>query len=299
MAFHFSVQPEFLMLNERLPLETTQRSHAIQVNVYPQWYKQVSISWTVPAQFGACVYNVYFSSSEDSGFQKLNSTPLTDIFFEDTTTEEFRKWNRGFYVVEAILTQKNNVAIRSKPVSWEPAQRNWVTLRATEIQRREYWLLSRFTGIKSYLFRAKTFGKRCPYCWNPNLELVMDDRCPYCAGTSFENGYYNASPMYVQYDPNQNSELKGYFGVAEPNQLPAWTISVPEIHVGDVVVRTGSWDLYRVDKITPTELQGNTVRQILLLTQLAKRDVEYVLIGRGLPEFPSQYYDDTLPEYDL
>jgi len=299
MAFHFSIQPEFLIMNERLPLQTTQRSYAIQVTVYPQWYKQVTVAWTIPAQFGSCVYNVYFSSSEDSGFQKLNSTPLSETFFDDTTTEEFRKWNRGFYVVEAILTQKNNVAIRSKPTSWDPAQRGWVTLRAIEIQRREYWLLSRFAGIKSYLFRAKTFGKRCPYCWNPKLELVMDDRCPYCAGTSFENGYYNASPMYIQYDPNQNSELKGYFGVAEPNQLPAWTISIPEIRVGDVIVRTGSWDIYKVDKLTPTELQGNTVRQILLLTQLAKRDIEYILIGRNLPEFPQQYFDSTLPDYEL
>lgn len=286
-------------MNERLPLQTTQRSHAIQVNVYPQWFNQVSLSWTVPAQFGECIYNVYFSSSEDSGFQKLNATPITETFYSDTTTEEFRKWNRGFYVVEAILTQKNNVTIRSKPESWEAVQRNWVSIRATEIQRREYWLLSRFVGIKSYLFRVKTFGKRCPYCWNPHLEVVLDDRCVHCAGTSFENGYYNASPFYAQYDPTNNSELKGYFGVAEPNQVPAWTISIPEIRTGDVIVRTGSWNVYRVDRITPTELQGNTVRQMMLLTELAKRDIEYILIGRNLPEFPQQFFDDTPPSYEL
>jgi hypothetical protein len=299
MAFHFSVQPEFLMLNERLPLETTQRSYAIQVNVYPQWYSQVSVAWTIPSQFGACVYNVYFSSAEDSGFQKLNSTPLTETFFTDTTTQEFRKFNRGFYVVEAILTSKNNIAIRSKPNSWEAAQRNWVTLRAIEIQRREYFLLSRFTGIKSYLFRQKNFGARCPYCWNSTLELVLDDRCVHCAGTSFENGYYNASPLYMQFDPSINAEAKGYFGIAEPNQVSAWSISIPEIRVGDVIIRTGSWDVYKVDRLKPTELSGNTVRQICLLTQLSKRDVEYVLVGRGLPEFPAQYYNDTILNYEM
>ncbi|HXP52624.1 MAG TPA: hypothetical protein VN922_21905, partial [Bacteroidia bacterium] len=184
-------------------------------------------------------------------------------------------------------------------VSWEPAQRDWVGLRAVEIQRREYWLLSRFTGVKSYAYRRKNFGKRCAWCWNPKLELIMDDKCPHCMSTGFENGFYNCSPTYIQYEPNQNSVIKGYFGVSEPNSVGAWTISVPELRPEDIIVKTGSWDIFRIDKIEPTELQGNTIRQRMVLVQLGKNDIEYQLVGRNIPEFPVQYFDNTLPSYEL
>jgi hypothetical protein len=299
MSLSFSCTTEFLILNRRLSLETTTRSNAIGVRVFPQWFKQATISWTVPAAFGNVEFNVYFSSSEDSGFQKLNSEPLTTMYFTDTTIQEYSKYNRGFYVVEAILLDKNNVTVRSKPVSWEPAQRDWVQLRAIEIQRREYWLLSRFVGVKSYLFRKKHFGKRCPYCWNPTLELIMDDKCVHCMGTSFENGFYNCSPTTIQYEPNTNSLIKSYFGVSEPNAVGAWTISVPEIRPDDIIVKTGSWQVFTVSRMEPTELQGNTVRQRMLLTELGKNDIEYALIGRNLPEFPQQYFDSTVPNYEL
>jgi hypothetical protein len=57
----------------------------------------------------------------------------------------------------------------------------------------------------------------------------------------------------------------------------------------DIVVRTGDWKAYRVERITPTELQGNTVRQLMILTELSKGDVEYQLIKRNLPEMPEEY----------
>ena len=47
--------------------------------------------------------------------------------------------------------------------------------------------------------------------------------------------------------------------------------------------------MYRIDRIMTTELQANTVRQILTLTQLSKGDVEYQLVKRHLPDFPDQY----------
>jgi hypothetical protein len=291
MAFNFSVTPGFLIQTRQLPLETARRASAIQVKVYPQWFKQVTVEWSVPASFGNCLFDVYFSSVQDTGFVKLNSTPITGTTFADTTTQEYSKYNKGYYVVEAILTSKNNVALRSDPVSWNTYQRNWVTLRAIEIQRREYWLLSRFAGISSYLFRKKTYGMRCTRCWNPTTEQVTDDHCPQCLGTSFQGGFFDPVRLYLQYDPTPNQEVKTYIGHDEENTIGAWTISMPDIRLGDVIVRTGDWNIYEVGKIATTELQGNVVRQMTTLIQLSKGDVEYQLVTRNLPDFPTQYLE--------
>jgi hypothetical protein len=83
--------------------------------------------------------------------------------------------------------------------------------------------------------------------------------------------------------------MKSYFTLFEPNQLGAWTVSVPEILPDDILIRYGEWDLYRVEDTAKTELQGKLVRQILQLTELAKHSIEYELLTKDIPDFPQEY----------
>lgn len=281
--------PSSIVQRPGLTLSTTHRSDNLKVTTYPNWFKHVGVEWKVPADWGRCLFNVYQSQIEDGPFQLLNPDPINGTMLLDTSTQEYKKFDRGFYVVEAILVDRSNVSIRSEPTSWQQAQSSWVGLRALEIQRREYLLLSRFVGGKSYVFRKRAYGPRCSECWSSKLELVTKDNCKTCYGTSFEGGYWPPAPSYLQYETTPNENQKTYFGITESNQIGAWTISIPEIRPDDLVLRAGEWSLYRVDKITPTELQGNTVRQILTISQLDKGFVEYNLLNANLPDFPAPY----------
>jgi hypothetical protein len=294
MSLNVSISAEWFLQTDRAQLPTSGPGAPLlngnlAVKLYPQWYKQISVEWSVPAEFGQCLFDVYFAQTEDGPFEKLNATPIDGTFLMDTTSNEYSKFDKGWYVVEAILVDKGNAKLRSAPQTWETAQRNWVTIRSNEIQRREYWLLSKFVGVKSYLFRKKSYGKRCPACWNAETEQVMDDHCPVCIGTSFEGGFFAPAPLFLQYETTPNERVKTYFGKMEANQIGAWTVSLPVVNSEDVIVRIGDWNMYRVDKIMTTELQANTVRQLFTLTQLAKGDVEYQLIKRQLPDFPQEY----------
>lgn len=271
-------------------LTTSNTSKNIIVTVYPVWYEHVVVQWEIPADWGACLFNVYFSPTENQeDFELLNQTPLNATYLQDIETLEFRKFHRAYYIVEAILTNQNDVRIKSLPSTWDNFQNKWVALRSHEIQRREYLLLSRFAGTKAYAFRKKNYGARCPICWSYLAEKVIMDHCTECMGTSWDGGYFEAAPCFVQFDASPQANLKQYIGILEANQIGAWTISYPELHPDDIVIRTGSWEVYRIEQVIPTELQGNTVRQMLKLTQLAKGDVENNLVDRNLPEYPSQY----------
>lgn len=261
----------------------------IQVTLYPSWYEQIVAEWSVPAQFGNCLFNVYFSQTEDGPYNKINQVPIKGTFLADSTTQEYSKFDHAFYKVEAILLDYGNALLRSEPTTWGAYQNPWVGLRSREIQRREQLLLRKFVGVKSYLFRKLSYGKRCPLCYDPRTEQVLDDHCPDCLGTSFSGGFFEPVPILAQYETTPNSRDKTYFGKVEENQLGAWTTSLPQINSEDVVVRTGDWAMYRVSRIMTTELQANTVRQILTLTQLSKGDVEYKLVKRHLPDFPDKY----------
>lgn len=285
----FSVEWADLYASTSSESPTVNINGNIQVTLYPQWYKQITVEWSVPVEFGECRFNVYFSQSESGPFQKINIDLIDGTFLSDLSTREYSKFDKGWYYVEAILLEKNNAVLSSPPITWDTAQTNWVKRRSDEIQRREYILLDKFTGISSYLFRRLAYGKRCPECWDAVNEQIRKDHCSTCIGTGFEGGYFPPAPMKVQYEITPNSRDKVYFGKMESNQLGAWTIGVPVINSDDIIVRTGDWSLYKVEKIMPTELQANTVRQLIVLTQLGKKDPEYMLVKRNLPEFPTNY----------
>lgn len=295
MAFNFSPSFGFLTITGRRALATTQRSNDFKISVFPRWYKQVSLEWEVPESWGEVLFNVYFSQVQDSGFRKINSMPINDTFFRDTSNLDLSKFKRGYYVIEAILKERGDITVRSVPVTWGMSpdghisqSRRFVELRSIEIQRREYWLLSRFNGIKSYLFRRMHYGKRCTECWNPVLKVVVKERCETCYGTSFEGGFFNPVPLYLNYDPSQLVEAKTFFGRLEDEQLGAWTISIPRINPGDIIVRTRDWNMYRVDAVNSTELQVLPVRQMLRLSQLSQNEVEHELLTKGVPEFKEE-----------
>lgn len=260
----------------------------IQIRVFPEWYVGVFLTWSIPAQWGNCQFNVYFTSSGHTDFVKLNDRLLTEAQFSDMSSQDYSKYRHGFYIVEAYIVSQNRW-IKSLPATWSQKRRGKIEKIATEIQRREYLLLSKFAGIKSYVFRRRPFGERCPRCWNATLEKVMDDHCPVCYGTSFEGGYFTPIPSFIQFEPTPNSTINSYYGVLEPNQIGAWTISMPEIVPGDVVIRTGDWNVYYVARAATTELQTNTVRQLLTLTQYSRQDVENRLAYLISGENPAAY----------
>lgn len=263
-------------------------SKAISVTLYPRWYKHVFIEWSVPAEWGNCRFDVFFSPSLNGTYTRLNFEPLSGNHLKDTDAQEYSKTNKAYYIVEATLLESNSAKLRSSPTTWDTTQTPWVQLRSNEIQRREHILLSKFTGNKAYLFRRKTYGQRCPECWNAKVSKVMKDDCKTCYGTSFDGGYFDCYQTYIQYDPSPDTSLKTYFGKFEPNQTAGWTISVPEIFPDDIIIRHGRWDVHRVEQTSHTELQGNIVRQILQLTELDKGTIEYDLTKR-ITDFPINY----------
>lgn len=303
MLFTTSISPSWFFVNNPLlnsvvssnspivPIETNNSN--IKITVFPEWYRQVSLQWTIPDEWIGSKFHVYYWPGGDEAYVRLTHTPITTYYFSDESTREYSKTQEGFYVVEVYLPNSTKV-IRSYPTSWEYRRRDKTERIANEIQRREYLLLSKFSGVKSFFFRKKNYGLRCHRCWNPVQEKVMDDNCEVCYGTSFEGGYFDPIPIFVQYDPTLANKLKTYQGNIEPSNLGAWTISFPQISSDDIIVRTGSWNAYKVISSNPTELQTKPVRQILNLTQFSKSDVENKLVTKIQATDAHQYIQNNM-----
>jgi ribosomal protein L37E len=309
MSFDTTFDSSWLILDGYISGESNspqnQRNANILINVFPEWYAQVTLTWTIPPTWGNCLFHVYYTQGADSSYQRLTVDPISNPAFSDTKNQEYSKFREGAYVVEVILP--NNSRTRSYPTSWSLKRRDKIEKIATEVQRREYLLLSKFAGSKSFLMRKKAYGVRCPRCWNQSLEKVMDDHCGVCYGTSWDGGYFDPIPLFVQYEQTSNNRIKTYMGNFEPNSITGWTISLPEISPDDVIIRGGDFNVYKVISNSPTELQTKTVRQVLSLTQFSKGDVENALTSRiesntatdYIQDFPTSFVKERFPTNNL
>lgn len=262
-------------------LTTTVESNYISVNIYCLFYKQMVLEWSIPTTWGSCKFEVYKAETEYGPWLKLTPTPIAGNFFKDTTTMSFSKFSSNFYKVECILPSGQR--LQSRFITWENKRSTQAEIRANEIQRRETLLLTKFTGVRSLVFRRRHFGTRCRNCWNTEIEKVTKDHCEVCLGTSFEGGYYPGFETLIQYEPTQNNTQLSYQGRVEPNVIPAWTTRYPEIDVFDVVIRIPDWRAYKVEAVQNTELQTVTVRQMLQLNELDKESIELKLANQAIP----------------
>lgn len=303
MSFTFNLNQSYFVLGNTnlgaLPPVTVNSqipSNLIDVSLYPHWYSYMTIEWTIPVNWGNCTFNIYFSQGSDIEFTKLNTTPLTTPYYRDSSTKEYSRYFTGKYVVEVVLP--NGKTIQSLKTGMEYKRRGKLEKIADEIQRREFMLLSKFAGVKAFLFKKRHYGQRCHRCWNNDYEKIVDDNCPVCYGTSWEGGYFDPIPIFMQFTVNPTVKIKSYIGETEPNSIEAWTISNPTIISDDVIVRLGDFEMYRVIDKNETQLQTKSVRQIITLTQLSKSDVEYLLIhNRQYPEASKYFYEISNPKY--
>jgi hypothetical protein len=249
------------------------------VNIFPYWFKQVTLEWFVSSDWGDCRFNIYKSELEDGNFKILNHVPFASNvnFFKDTTSQAYSKINRDWYIIEAL--HPSGKRIQSKPITWGNKRTSSLAdLRSQEIQRREWLLLQKFVGVDTVMFRRKSYGKRCPNCWHPQLEKIIKDHCEVCMGTGFDGGYFEGVSTLIQYDATPNQFSLEYFGKFETNEVSAWTIAFPEVAPRDLIFRATTKSLFSIDAIRGTELQSVVVRQMMKLTELNKSSPEYQLM---------------------
>lgn len=253
----------------------------IQVTVYPAWYKSMLVSWQVPDAWGEFEpqYRVYRSRTQGVEYDLLTPSAISEQFFTDEKASlEQAKFANYHYYVEALFNDGR--VLVSEYTSATPHMGEWQKIRKSEINRREMILLSKYTGQDTLVLRRKSSGLRCKDCWDNISKTITTNKCPTCYGTSFEGGYRKGLAAVLQYDATVENRSYSYLGKFEQNQIGAWTIAFPDVEATDIIIRLSDNTVYRVEQIQNTQLQGENVRQIMRVTQLAKQDVEYLLIER-------------------
>lgn len=253
---------------------------SMEVFVFPDWFESVRIEWSPSAAWAPFdpKYNVYRSESQEGNYELLTSSPISNNFLTSSENWNSSKFDNEWWIVEVILN--NGSRLKTKPITSQAYRGTFQNNRAREINRREWVLLRKFSGMTASIMRRKKHGQRCPTCWDEVSKKVTVDHCPDCYGVGFTDGYFSGMVTKIQFDARIENQQYSYFGKFEANQIGAWTIAYPDIQPNDLLIRHGDLKIYRVEQIQNTELLGNPVRQIMRVTELSKDKIEYCLIDR-------------------
>ncbi len=149
-------------------------------------------------------------------------------------------------------------------------------LIANYIRRMELTLFTQATGRLCWLFKRRSFGARCPSCWDSVTNKKLKSSCMTCYQTGFLRGYLNPIEVWVQIDPAAKAQQNNSQQVDQQTGTTARMSFYPNVVPGDVLVEAEN-KRWRVVKMTLSERLRSPIKQELVLIQINDTDIEYRL----------------------
>lgn len=196
--------------------------------------------------------------------------PMVDIYrFRDNATPQITTNARTlFYRVKAVHSPSGKIQY-----SRVFDQEGQISLHAQEMVRLERVLFEEFVATKCWVFPRRTFGQKCPSCYDEVLEKVIDDACVTCWSTGFSGGYHYPIAFWAQLDsPEQTEQVT----LEDHRRVLYYTLRCgpsPALRPLDLVIDHQN-RRFRVVSVSGTSRLGVTVRQETRLVQIQRGSIE-------------------------
>ena len=217
------------------------------------------------------LYSFYIERSESiAGPWTLIGGPFKDKwYFRDIQVNQRHRHRKYFYRIRIVEDATADTSYSS--VSSRDALPDLVAL---EIMRRMMVLLKEKVGRTSFLFPARTFGTRCPNCWDKIRQKIMKDNCITCFGTGFAGGYMSPIEILIQIDPEAEASQATSSGDNADTKTTARMMAIPRLKPKDVIVEAEN-TRWVVMSVSSTQRLRAVVHQEVQLHQLQPGDIAY------------------------
>ena len=147
------------------------------------------------------------------------------------------------------------------------------SLMAQEMIRRERVLFEEYVGTRCWVFPRRTFGQRCPNCYDSVLGKTVDSRCPTCWGTGFSGGYHYPISFWGQLDAGSESDQVTVDDHRRVQMAQLRCGPSPTLKPLDLIIDRMN-RRYRVVESGGTSMLGSLVRAEVKLVLIQKGSVE-------------------------
>jgi hypothetical protein len=149
-------------------------------------------------------------------------------------------------------------------------------LVALELRKHMNLLMREFVGRRCWVMPVRTFGQRCPSCYNATLKSRVRSGCSTCYDTMFVRGYHSPIESFIQFDPSPKANQQTNLGELQQQNTTARMGFFPPLKPRDLVIEPEN-RRWRVVQVSSTQRLRSVVHQEVQLHEVPKSDSEYLI----------------------
>lgn len=259
------------------------------IRVYTLNPDYITVEWELePTTLDLAQYSVevWRGESEGGPYQRVSLTMNSaDIFdFQDRAVNLLSKWRNFYYRIRVIDRDSKGEHLDFGSTPWRQVLTGEdpggvvmeapPDLLALESIRRFNLVLREFGGRRVLASVQRTWGQRCPNCWDNLKRRRIKSHCQTCFDTGLLGGYFQPMEAWCMKPPHQvRAQLTSLFELQADDRV-MWFSRYPRLKPRDLVTSIDG-DRFRVIQINRSEKAWTLTRQTVQLRRLSRDQVEY------------------------
>lgn len=197
--------------------------------------------------------------------------------YNDITPNLFSFWRNYFYRITAYTPE---AAIQSRVVTWETSPRP----HELAIIERHDFVLRYLQGTPTFAFVERTAESAPCTCFDVTAGRPRTSDCTLCLGTGRQRPFFDPILTYVDYNPAEKITQITGMGEMQNFDKGGWCSAYPLLKPADILYNVGTGILWRIVKVSPIEVMGTTIQQVVQLEALGRDEVKYRRLPQRIPE---------------
>lgn len=200
------------------------------------------------------------------------SDPFSDRYrYRDVLINPFHRHRQYWYRIK--VTQKSDSSVTYSNAVRRDAKPDLV---AAEVRRLEMLLMREYIGRTCWVFPVRTFGQRCPDCYDKVGRKRYRQNCVSCYDTSFRGGYLDPIAIVIQIDPAPKVTQQTALIETQQQNASARMSYFPPVKPRDIIVEAENIR-WQVATVSETQRLRATLHQELQIHRLPESDIEFKL----------------------
>jgi hypothetical protein len=259
------------------------------IRVYTLDHDYITVEWEIePTQLDLTQYavEVWRSESEGGQYQRVSLRMVSgDVFdFQDRAVNLLSKWRNFFYRIRILDLNDTDTYCDFGSNDWrktlEGEDPGGVVMEAPpdkfalESIRRFNLVMREFGGRRVLVSVARTWGQRCPDCWDHLKRRRRKSHCLTCFDSGLAGGFFNPMEAWSMKPPHKvYNQLTPLFEMQADDRV-MWFSRYPRLKPKDVITSIDG-DRFRVIAISRHEKAWSLTRQTVQVRRLSRDQVEY------------------------
>ena len=255
-------------------------STVLDIKIYPQYPRKIILSWDTvkqDLQFPIAA-NIYRSGSSGGEFEKLNTRPVVESFYEDVGLKPLSKLFDVTYNIEFIFPNTNRTQTVG-PIFLAPNPRlKKAYLVAKRMDQKHSIEYRAHHGVELSIYKRRQWGDKCTECYDPVTEESYKSDCDECFGTAFVGGFWKPVTQLGKIEPFPKIQvIDGTFGYSENSTSQAHLRAFPLVKKGDIIVETASNNRHYINTVRLVEHARFPVKQLVEISTIERASPLYNL----------------------